>query len=282
MPKTASKRAQARREAKINRAHQVPQPDSEDKQQRSRPKRQSGIIGILETYPWASGIFILLLIGFPVLVMHQQRIGFWAPPGPPAQATCNLTTHICDKAPLSVLQADKTYTATIKTAKGTIVIQMNTKDDPSSASSFIFLAEQGFYNGLDFWKVERLNQVSPETNQPSNIDLIQGGKGGDPQGGPGYTVKAATTQGKYTLGVVAMANASQFFINTFDNSQAITSTSYPIIGNVISGLGVAKAMARGDKIISVTITSKTVEPTPTAKAAATAVATATAAATATP
>ena len=275
MPKTASKRAQARREAKVNRAHQVPQPVAEEKPQYSRPKSRGGILGFIEVYPWFSGIFVLLLIGLPVLVMHQQRIGFWAPPGPPAQASCNLNTHICNKVPLLVLQANKTYTATMKTAKGTVVIQIDTKDTPSSANSFIFLAEQGFYNGLDFWKVERLNQVSPDTNQPSNIDLIQGGKGGDPQGGPGYTLKSATTQSHYTLGVVAMANASQFFINTVDNSQAITSTNYPIIGNVVSGLNVAKAISRGDKIISITITSKTVVPTPTAKPAAGATATAT-------
>src|SRR5215472_9804960 len=259
MPKTASKRAQARKEAKVNRAHQVPQPVTEEKPQYSRPRNRGGIIGFIEVYPWLSGIFVLLVIGLPVLVMHQQRIGFWAPPGPPAQSTCNLKTHICNKAPLLMLQANKTYTATIKTAKGTIVIQLDTKDAPSSANSFIFLAERGFYNGLDFWKVERLNQVSPETNQLSNIDLIQGGKGGDPQGGPGFTLKPATAQGHYTLGVVAMANASQFFINTVDNSQAITSTNYPIIGNVVSGLDVAKAITRGDKIISITISSKTIE-----------------------
>jgi predicted lipoprotein with Yx(FWY)xxD motif len=67
-----------------------------------------------------------------------------------------------------------------------------------------------------------------------------------------------------------MANASQFFINTVDNSQAITSTNYPIIGNVVTGMNVAQAITRGDKIISITISSKTIEPTPTANAAATA------------
>jgi predicted lipoprotein with Yx(FWY)xxD motif len=214
------------------------------------------------------------VIGFSVLIAHQQQLLWWAPPGPPPQATCNLKTHVCNKAPLSVLQANKAYTATIKTAKGTIVIQLDTKDAPNSANSFIFLAEQGFYNGLDFWKVERLNQPSPETNQPSNIDLIQGGRGGD-SGGPGYTVKSAATQGQYKLGVVAMANASQFFINTVDNSQAITGNSYPILGTVTSGMDVAKKIARGDKIISITITSKTIVPTPTPRATATAVATAT-------
>ena len=270
MPKTASKRAQVRKDAKINRAHQISHAIPAAGQQRSRPKGRSG----LQNYPWATAILILLLVGFGVLVMHQQRLWLWAPPAPPAQATCNLKTHVCTKAPLNVLQANKTYTATIKTAKGTIVIQLNAKGAPSFVNSFVFLSEQGFYNGLDFWKVERLNQVSPDTNQPSNIDLIQGGKGGD-SGGPGYTLKPPSAQGQYTQGVVAMANASQFFIDTVDNSQAITSTNYPIIGEVTSGLDVAKAITRGDKIISITISSTTVAPTPTAGATSTVPATAT-------
>jgi cyclophilin family peptidyl-prolyl cis-trans isomerase len=191
---------------------------------------------------------------------------------------------MCNKTPLNVVVANKTYTATIKTSKGDIVIQLDTKSSPSYANSLVFLAENGFYNGLTFWKVERLNQISPETNQISNIDLIQGGKGGDAHGGPGYTLKPDSGKGTYTLGVVAMANPSQFFINTADNSQAITSTSYPTIGTVISGLSVAKAITRGDKIISITITSKTVVPTPTAAATSTptAAATSTTPATATP
>jgi cyclophilin family peptidyl-prolyl cis-trans isomerase len=179
---------------------------------------------------------------------------------------------------LNVLVANQAYTATIKTSKGDIVLQLDTKSSPSFANSFVFLAEHGFYNGLTFWKVERLNQVSPETNQTSNIDLIQGGKGGDAQGGPGYSLKPESAKGTYTLGVVAMANPSQFFINTADNSQAITSTGYPTIGTVTSGLNVAKAISRGDKIISIAIASQKVVPTPTAAATSTP----TAAATSTP
>ncbi|MGO8946597.1 MAG: peptidylprolyl isomerase [Ktedonobacterales bacterium] len=268
MPKTASKRAQARKEAKVNRAHQATPAQTISRTVpaaaagRSRPKQGSNI---LRDYPWATLIFVLLLVGFTVLVFHQQQLGPWAPPAPPSQATCNTTTHVCNKVPLTVLKANTTYIATIKTSKGDIVIQLNTTAAPSYANSFVFLAEQNFYNGLDFWKVERLNQISPETNESSNIDLIQGGKGGDAQGGPGYTLKSVSAQGTYTLGVVAMANASQFFINTADNSQAITSTNYPIIGKVTGGLVVAKAITRGDKIISIAITSShTVVPTPAA------------------
>jgi cyclophilin family peptidyl-prolyl cis-trans isomerase len=288
MPKTASKRAQARKEAKVYRAHQTPTDRSTERRGPPpgvrRSGSQSGNRGVHRDYPWAISIIVLLLVGLTVLVAHQQQWLFWAPPAPPSQARCNTSTHICNKAPLNVLVANKTYTATIKTSKGDIVIQLDTKSSPSFANSFVFLAENGFYNGLTFWKVERLNQISPETNQISNIDLIQGGKGGDAQGGPGYTLKPGSAKGTYTLGVVAMADPSQFFINTADNSQAITSTSYPTIGTVSSGLTIAKAITRGDKIISIAITSKTVVPTPTVAATSTptAVTTPTTPATATP
>ncbi|PWT74172.1 MAG: hypothetical protein C5B60_07120, partial [Chloroflexi bacterium] len=224
MPKTASKRAQARKEAKVYRAHQTPTEQPTERRALPsggrRPGSRTGNRGILQDYPWAITIAVLLLVGLAVLVAHQQRWFVWAPPAPPSQARCNTSTHICNKAPLNVLVANKAYTATIKTSKGDIVLQLDTKSSPSFANSFVFLAENGFYNGLTFWKVERLNQVSPETNQTSNIDLIQGGKGGDAQGGPGYSLKPESAKGTYTLGVVAMANPSQFFINTADNSQA--------------------------------------------------------------
>ena len=77
MPKTASKRAQARREAKVNRAHQVPQPVAEEKPQYSRPRNRNGFIGFIEVYPWFSGIFVLLVIGLPVLYVASFGPACW-------------------------------------------------------------------------------------------------------------------------------------------------------------------------------------------------------------
>src|SRR5690349_3064574 len=120
MPKTASKRAQARRTARVARAHQSPASTPVVRRPplaRRRPQKR-GLAKFIDSYPWASAFFIVALIGVVVLVAHNQQVGPFAPPKPTpvTQATCDLKTHKCTKAPIMTIDASKTYTATIKTA----------------------------------------------------------------------------------------------------------------------------------------------------------------------
>ena len=92
------------------------------------------------------------------------------------------------------------------TSCGTIVIRLEPKQAPVTVNNFVFLADQGFYNGLTF------HRVIPGF-------VIQGGDPkGDGTGGPGYQFKDELPTTPYTLGDLAMANAgpntngSQFFI----------------------------------------------------------------------
>src|SRR5262245_38551747 len=98
MPKTASKRADVRRAARVQRAHQTSVPERPISRRvpaaRLRNKRR-GPGAVIQDYPWATTIFVLLLVGLGTLIAYQQKLGPWAPPGPPLQATCNLATHIC-------------------------------------------------------------------------------------------------------------------------------------------------------------------------------------------
>jgi len=136
--------------------------------------------------------------------------------------------------------------AVIKTDKGTVEIELWADKAPLSVSNFVYLVNQGFYNGLTFHRVE-----------PGFV--VQGG---DPQGtgmgGPGYQFSDEPVQGEYTEGTVAMANSgpntngSQFFIDLVDNSQGL-SKSYNLFGQVTSGMDVVKKIAVGDKMNSVTI-----------------------------
>ncbi len=268
MPKTVDKRTQARRSARVQRAHQVTPERAVIRRVPAarRRNRPGGFTAAFKNYPWASTIFAALLIGLAVLFAHGQHLGPWAvsKPTPPPQAKCNLQTHTCDKAPLMTIDASKTYMATIKTARGDIVIALDAKNAPLAVNNFVFLADQGYYNGLDFWRVEQPGKPSPIDNQPSPYSLIQGGA---PQPGgkglAGYTIKDDPVVGDYTAGAVAMANtgqpntgSTQFFICTGDNSKAITNKTYPIFGHVTSGLSVAQAIQPNDKIISVTIAIK--------------------------
>jgi cyclophilin family peptidyl-prolyl cis-trans isomerase len=79
----------------------------------------------------------------------------------------------------------------------------------------------------------------------------------------------STAKNGYKAGTVAIANtgqpdsgAAQFFINTGDNT-SFFNPAYTIVGEVTSGMDVAKKMESKDKIESVTITATTL-PTPTA------------------
>lgn len=55
---------------------------------------------------------------------------------------------------VAAVDVDKKYTATIKTSKGSIVVELYAKDAPLSVTNFKQLADGGFYNGLTFHRVE--------------------------------------------------------------------------------------------------------------------------------
>ncbi len=275
MPKTAEKRAQARRQNRVQRAHAGPATATRPTVRyaapaQRKPGQRAKQRGFFSRYPVATALGVLLVIGLSVFYLHQNKLGPFTPPPPPApkpqvQATCDLKTHVCDKAPIMTIDVNKTYIATIETAKGNIVIQLDAKNTPIAANNFVFLAQQHFYDNTYFWRVEAPGLTSPLDGSPSTLSLIQGGSvtknGQDPTNVPGYTFKDEKVTGDYTAGDVAMANrgantnGAQFFICTGDNSKQLAK-SYTIFGHVISGLDVAKKISPDDVIKTVTIQVK--------------------------
>ncbi len=135
--------------------------------------------------------------------------------------------------------------AVIKTAKGTIEIQLYADRAPKTVSNFIYLADNHFYDGLTFHRVV-----------PGFV--IQGGDPkGDGTGGPGYTFPDEPVVGDYLTGTVAMANSgpntngSQFFICLAN--QPSLPKQYNLFGQVISGMDVVGKIQVGDKIEQITI-----------------------------
>lgn len=134
--------------------------------------------------------------------------------------------------------------AVIETSKGTISFKIY-PESTKSASNFIFLAKDGFYDGLTFHRVEDW--------------VIQGG---DPTGtgfgGPGYQFPDEPVTRSYVKGIVAMANSgpdtngSQFFILTKDYP---LQPNYTIFGQVIEGQDVVEKIQLGDVMKKVTISS---------------------------
>ncbi|HEX8997875.1 MAG TPA: peptidylprolyl isomerase [Ktedonobacterales bacterium] len=232
-----------------------------------RPRQKPKQRGFFSRYPVATVLGVILVVGLSVLYLKQNKLGPFAPPAPKpvAQATCDLKTHTCDKAPIMTINPNKTYIATIKTAKGDIVIQLDAKNTPIAANNFVFLAQQHYYDNSYFWRVEAPGLTSP-LGGASQLRLIQGGSisktGQDGANVPGYTFPDEKVIGDYTAGDVAMANtgqantnSSQFFICTGDNSKMLAK-SYTIFGHVTSGMDVALKISPQDVIQTVTIQVK--------------------------
>jgi peptidyl-prolyl cis-trans isomerase B (cyclophilin B) len=270
MPNAASKRAEARKVARVQQAHETRPAVATPPVNRRVPLVQGrnvrrGPGALVRDYPWGTAIFVLLIIGLILLVLYNQHLGPWTQKPTPKQAVCNLTTHTCNKAPLMTINTSHYYTATLKTKYGDMVIQLDAANAPIAVNNFVFLARAGFYNGLTFDRIEHPGQISTYTNQPSNLDIIQGGAGGSGDardGGPGYKLKFDNNAGNYSPGTVAVANESQFFICLSDMSQVITGTTFDIFGHVTVGLDVANKVQLNDVMQSITIAETTVQPTP--------------------
>ena len=114
-------------------------------------------------------------------------------------------------APKQTVERGEALTAEVKTSCGSFEIALDTEHSPKTVNSFAYLAREGFYEGLDFYKAI------------SGFAIY----GGDPQGdgsGPGYSViEPPPADTKYGKRVVAMAkepsqppgySGSRFFIAT--------------------------------------------------------------------
>ena len=165
-----------------------------------------------------------------------------------------------------VVDPAKQYTATIRTDKGEIVVRLYADIAPKTVNSFVFLAQQKFFDGLTFHRVVK-------------DFVIQGGDPtGNGSGGPGYETEDEPNERSNTRGTLAMAKASganefgsQFFINLADNTALDYDNPRPDkfypFGEVVSGMEVVDAIADSPvgpggkpdpaiRILSITIEAK--------------------------
>jgi len=143
--------------------------------------------------------------------------------------------------------------AVFETNLGTFELELFEDTMPVTAGNFIKLAEEGFYDGIQFHRV---------------IDgfMIQGG---DPitktdevfrygTGGPGYAIPDEHVAGEFLTnvrGTISMANSgpnsggSQFFINVADNTnldfdKQPLSSKHPVFGRVVNGMDIVDAISK--------------------------------------
>ncbi len=152
-----------------------------------------------------------------------------------------------NSAPEMQIDPEKNYTATIETSKGNIVLELAPEHAPKTVNNFVFLAQQGYYDGVAFHRVI------------ANF-MIQGGDPtGTGRGGPGYKFEDET-QGnplRHESKVISMANAgpntngSQFFIT--HSPQPHLDGKHTVFGKVTEGTDVVDAIKQGDTMDKVTI-----------------------------
>ena len=158
-------------------------------------------------------------------------------------------------APDLVIDTSKDYYATFVTERGEFRLRLFDDQVPRTVNNFVFLAREGFYNGVTFHRV------------------IPGfmAQGGDPTGtgggSPGYRFDDEFHPDlKHNAGVISMANSgpntngSQFFI-TFVPTPHLDG-GHAVFGEVVEGMDVvnsisprdpATAISAGDVIYTILI-----------------------------
>jgi len=148
--------------------------------------------------------------------------------------------NVSFKAPKQTVKAGEELTAVVETSCGSFEIVLDSQRAPKTVNSFVFLSDEGFYDGLTF------HRVAPGF-------VIQGGDPlGSGTGGPGYSVDEKPPSSlAYTKGVVAMAKSSaeppgrsgsQFFVVL--TADAGLPPEYALVGKVDEGLDVVETIGK--------------------------------------
>jgi len=146
-------------------------------------------------------------------------------------------------------------TATIETARGTIVAELFDEEAPNTVANFEKLANEKFYDGTRFHRV--ISNFMIQGGDPYSKDP------NDPRagtGGPGYKIKCETHRNvhKHVAGTLSMAHAgkdtggSQFFI--CHSPQPHLDKVHTVFGQVTQGMDVVNAIRKGDVITSIRVT----------------------------
>ena len=178
-----------------------------------------------------------------------------APEEVPTDGTCNTPPALpeqpkqFDQVPPKSLAENATWTATVHTNCGDIVMELDGKKAPQTVASFISLAREGYWDDSPCHRLVT-----------SGIFVLQcGDPTGTGQGGPGYGygVENAPKNFKYPRGTLAMArtqdpesNGGQFFI-VYDDTELPDPNGYSIFGQVTEGMDIVDRIA--DKGIGGTI-----------------------------
>jgi len=145
------------------------------------------------------------------------------------------------------IDPEKIYLAVVATDKGNMELELYPEHAPKTVNNFVFLAKEGFYDGVSFHRV-------------ISDFMIQGGDPtGTGQGGPGYQFEDEVKGNplKHEMCVISMANAgpntngSQFFIT--HSPQPHLDGKHTVFGKVIAGQEIVNAIRQDDRMVKVEV-----------------------------
>lgn len=134
--------------------------------------------------------------------------------------------------PPMTIDPAKSYTATMKTDLGDIVISLHADKAPRTVNNFVFLSREGFYDGVIFHRV--ITDFMAQGGDPTRIG----------SGGPGYQFEDEfhSDLRHDKPGVLSMANAgpntngSQFFLTHVPTPHL--DDKHSVFGQVIENMDV--------------------------------------------
>ena len=149
----------------------------------------------------------------------------------------DLTIYQWTSPPPMTIDPSIPYSVVIVTSLGEMTAELYPQDAPNTVNNFVFLAREGFYDGVVFHRI--IKEFMVQTGDPT----------GTGTGDPGYRFADELTGPQtYTKGTLAMANAgpntqgSQFFICHGPGAERLPKY-YSIFGKVTTGLDVLDAIA---------------------------------------
>ncbi len=199
----------------------------------------------------------------PTVLINGRPIGNWYASGiSPIIEVVKIEDSLMKECPPFVIDVEKTYTATITTENGDMTIELYPEAAPLAVNSFVYLAREGFYDGVTFHRV--YHEFMAQTGDPT----------GTGWSGAGYQyseeiVPELTFDEAYMVGVArgqeSGTSGSQFFI-TYVPYPTLNG-QYTIFGKLVDGVDVFEQITErdadqnpdapvGDEIISITITEK--------------------------
>lgn len=142
--------------------------------------------------------------------------------------------------PEMVIDPKKKYIAHFQTESGNFDIELFADKVPNTVNNFVFLARDGFYDGVTFHRVIR--EFMAQGGDPTGTGM----------GGPGYQFSDEfhSSLRHDTAGILSMANAgpntngSQFFITHLPTPHL--DRRHAVFGKVVSGLNVVLSIPERD------------------------------------